>query len=126
MLLLLSHRCPECDFTSLAPLSTICAGDAGLWQCKNCNQAYRINIEFRRISAEILQQKSDEILPVDESNAMDSAVLEGADLEDADALRAEEFERRLLEIQQESDRLLQMIQDLDEEAERLQREKDDQ
>lgn len=116
---LLKHRCPECDFTSLAPLAAISAGDAGIWQCERCNRAYSINIEFRSISSELLQRKRNEILPVDESESVESA-----NLEDTDALRGENIERRLLEISQETDRLQQLVQDLEEETERLKREKD--
>ncbi len=116
---LLNHRCPVCDFVAVAPMPDISSGDAGIWQCENCDRAYRIHIEFLRIAPETLSQKRERI------RIDDPDLSAGAGPNDVEALRGENLERDLLEIQLETRRLRQMVRDVAKEAERLKDEKTD-
>ncbi len=117
-MLLIRHHCPECDSTSSAPVSAIRAGDAGAWQCENCNQAFNICIEFRRVAQEDLQKNRDTYLSLDESDGAHHDELP-SELAVSDLPQAEENERRLLEVRQEVIYLKQKIQTLQQEADQL-------
>jgi len=116
---LVEHRCPNCDFTTRAPFATVSPGDAGIWQCEGCERAYKIHIEFHPIAAKVLQERREKL-----EDAEAAGLAESFEDEDAEALRAEQTERRLLEIKREMGELRQALQELQEEAEQLERDRD--
>ncbi len=43
------HYCPTCGHIEAAPFGGVAHGDAGIWCCESCKQAFHISIHFRRV-----------------------------------------------------------------------------
>ncbi len=51
-MILADPHCPACDHTEQVPFKGVVKGDAGIWCCENCNQAFRIQIDFQAVTDE--------------------------------------------------------------------------
>ena len=98
----------------MAPVVAIEPGDAGFWQCEQCDNAYEIEIEFRQVSPKILERRQGDLLAID---PLDDASINESDEEETD--RSEQLQRRLLDIEHEIARLNQQVDDLRRERNRL-------
>ena len=92
-------------------------GSAGIWQCESCHRAYEIQISFRPISLQPLDESRGEAVEGERAIAGFADEVEAEDAE-----RCEELQRRLVDNQRESERLNQLVEQLRHEADRLRKE----
>ncbi len=101
------HYCPTCGHIEAAPFGGVAHGDAGIWCCESCKQAFYIWIHFRRVADTDLARAS-------ETTADDALLPEQHSGDD------DHRERRVRDIVAELSRLRRRIHELEATLARLQ------